>query len=93
MGEIAIAEALAHGLGVVSTTAGAIPEVVRDGREAILVPPGDERALAAALVRVVRDPALLTAMQAAAIVRAQALPRWEDTQRDFAEALRSAAEG
>ena len=90
---IAVAEALAHGLGVVSTTAGAIPEVVRDGREAILVPPGDERALAAALVRAVRDPARLTVMQTAAIVRAQSLPRWEDTRREFAEALRSAAEG
>ena len=90
---IAVAEALAHGLGVVSTTAGAIPEVVRDGHEAILVPPGDERALAAALVRAVRDPALLAAMQAAAIARAQTLPRWEDTRREFAEALLSAAKG
>jgi glycosyltransferase involved in cell wall biosynthesis len=89
---IAIAEALAHGLGVISTTAGAIPEVVRDGREALLVPPGDQRALAAALVRAVGDPALRAAMQAAAIARARSLPRWKDTQRDFAEALRSAAE-
>ncbi|MEP7120441.1 MAG: glycosyltransferase family 4 protein [Byssovorax sp.] len=89
---IAVAEALAHGLGVISTTAGAIPEVVRDGREAILVPPGDERALAAALVRVVRDPALREAMASAAIARAAELPRWKDTQREFADALRSAAE-
>ena len=78
---------------MISTTAGAIPEVVRDGREAILVPPGDERALAAALVRAVDDPSLRAAMQAAAIARARALPRWKDTQREFADALRSAAEG
>jgi glycosyltransferase involved in cell wall biosynthesis len=89
---IAIAEALAHGLGVIATTAGAIPEVVRDGREAILVPPGDERALAAALVRVVGDPALRAAMASAAVDRARALPRWKDTQQAFADALRSAAE-
>ncbi len=89
---IAIAEALAHGLGVISTTAGAIPEVVRDGREAILVPPGDERALTAALVRAVADPGLRAAMAAAAITRARALPRWKETQRDFADALRAAAE-
>jgi glycosyltransferase involved in cell wall biosynthesis len=90
---IAIAEALAHGLGIISTTAGAIPEVVRDGREAILVPPGDEPALAAALVQAVADPTLRAAMQAAAIARARALPRWEDTQREFAEALTWAAKG
>ena len=89
---IAIAEALAHGLGVISTTAGAIPEVVRDGREAILVPPGDERALVAALVRAVNDPTLRAAMAAAALTRARELPRWKDTQREFADALRSAAE-
>jgi glycosyltransferase involved in cell wall biosynthesis len=90
---IAIAEALAHGLGVISTTAGAIPEVVRDGREAILVRPGDDRALTAALVRAVDDAPLRAAMQAAAIARAASLPRWKDTQREFADALRSAAEG
>ena len=89
---IAIAEALAHGLGVISTTAGAIPEVVRDGREAILVPAGDERALRAALVRAVDDPALRASMQTAALARARELPRWKDTQREFADALRSAAE-
>lgn len=84
---IAIAEAVAHGLAVISTTAGAIPEVVRDGAEAILVTPGDERALAAAIARVTGDPGKLAAMQAAAIERAAALPRWSDTQREFAAAL------
>ena len=84
---IAIAEAVAHGLAVISTMAGAIPEVVRDGAEAILVTPGDERALAAAIARVTGDPGKLAAMQAAAIERAAMLPRWSDTQREFAAAL------
>lgn len=84
---MAIAEAVAHGLGVISTTAGAIPEVVRDGAEAILVPPGDERALAAAIALAVGDPGRRAEMQAQAIARARMLPRWSDTQRAFAEAL------
>lgn len=87
---IVLAEAVAHGLGVISTTAGAIPEVVRDGAEAILVPPGDERALAEAITRAVSDPIRRAEMQAQAIARARELPRWSETQRAFAEAIAGA---
>ncbi len=90
---IVLAEALSHGLGVIATTAGAIPEVVRDGEEALLVPPGDERALARALARVAADRARVTAMQAHALTRAHALPRWRDTQARFAEALITLSDG
>jgi glycosyltransferase involved in cell wall biosynthesis len=52
------AEAMACGVPVVATTGGAIPEVVgRDGRAALLVPPGDAGALASAIVEVLDDPA------------------------------------
>ena len=45
-------------LPVVSTTIGAIPEIVDDGIDGLLVPPNDAEALAAALERLVREPAL-----------------------------------
>ncbi|HEV2812322.1 MAG TPA: glycosyltransferase family 4 protein [Solirubrobacteraceae bacterium] len=48
-------EALAAGIPVVSTTAGAIPELLRDGRDALLVPPDDPDALADAVRRLVDD--------------------------------------
>lgn len=51
------AEALAAGIPVVATRAGALPEVVRDGVDGVLVPPGDTEALARALVRLGGDPA------------------------------------
>lgn len=48
-------EAMAAGTPVVATAAGALPEVLGDA--AILVPPGDVDALAAALARVIGDDA------------------------------------
>jgi glycosyltransferase involved in cell wall biosynthesis len=43
---------------VVATTVGGLPEMVEDGRTGYLVPPRDERALADAIVRVLRNKPL-----------------------------------
>ncbi len=55
---LVILEALAHGLAVVCTPVGEIPDALADGEEALFVPPGDPRALAAQLQRVLADHAL-----------------------------------
>jgi glycosyltransferase involved in cell wall biosynthesis len=49
------AEAMACGLPVVTTTGGALPEVVEDGVTGILVPPADARALAEAMDNLMKD--------------------------------------
>lgn len=69
------AEALAHGLPIVATTAGAIPDTV-PGDAGLLVPPGDVRALSEALRRVVEDTALRTRLAAAARQAGRSLPDW-----------------
>jgi glycosyltransferase involved in cell wall biosynthesis len=51
----AMLEALATARPVVATTAGGIPDVVRDPEHALLVPPGDPHALAPALERALGD--------------------------------------
>src|SRR5207302_9139522 len=54
-------EAMAAGVPLVATTGGALPEVVgEDGRNALLVPPGDPGALAGAIGRVLDEPDLRT---------------------------------
>jgi GT2 family glycosyltransferase/glycosyltransferase involved in cell wall biosynthesis len=59
-----IREAFLAGLPVVASSVGGIPEMVRDGVDGLLVPPGDAGALAAALRRLVDDPALLAHLRA-----------------------------
>lgn len=57
-------EALVAGRPVVASAVGAIPEVLRDGRDALLIPPDDPQALAGAVGRLVEDPALSERMVA-----------------------------
>src|SRR5690606_34035865 len=83
---MALAEALAYGLPIVSTTGGAIPETV-PAAEGVLVPPGDDRALARALARLIDDPRERARLAAGAAAARAALPTWQDACAKFAAAL------
>ena len=68
---IAALEPMAFGLPVISTTAGALPEVIEDGKTGILVPPGDVQALAKAILSLLTDQAKARQMGNQGKVRAQ----------------------
>src|SRR5262249_24420429 len=55
---VAVIEACALGLPVVATAVGGIPDLLTDGENALLVPDNDHQAMAAAVLRLLRDPAL-----------------------------------
>ena len=57
-----VPQALAVGTPVVASTVGGSPEIVRDGETGRLVPPGDARALARAILKMLADPAAARAM-------------------------------
>jgi glycosyltransferase involved in cell wall biosynthesis len=81
-----VAEARAHGLPVVSTTTGAIAELV--SRETgILVPPGDVKALREALRIIVQDADRRAAFSAQARLTCESLPRWPDACARMAATL------
>lgn len=54
----ALLEAMACGLPAVATRVGAAPQMVKDGVDGFLVPPGDAGALANAIERLLADPNL-----------------------------------
>jgi glycosyltransferase involved in cell wall biosynthesis len=62
-------DAMACGKPIVATSAGGIPEVVRDGTTGLLVQPRDHEAMAAALVRLLTDEPARRAMGAAGLAR------------------------
>lgn len=80
------AEALAHGLPVISTTAGAIDSTV-PAHASLLVPPGDEAALREALQQMVMDDALRARLTAGAVEVADTLPDWDTAVDRWVAAL------
>jgi len=77
-------EAMAAGLCLVSTAAGGVPFIVRDGHDGLLVPRGDAAAMAAAVRRILTEPALAARLSRGARATAEeldwsrVLPRWQD---------------
>jgi len=89
---MALAEALAHGLPVISTTAGAIPDTV-PADAGVLVPPGDGAALRAALQRLMDDAEWRGQLAAGARAARHRLPTWADSAARFAHALETLGNG
>jgi glycosyltransferase involved in cell wall biosynthesis len=82
-------EAMACAVPLVATTGGAIPEVVgRHGETALLVPPNDPHALAAAICHALDDPDLRRRLGAAGRERALARFTWQVTAQGTVEQYR-----
>jgi glycosyltransferase involved in cell wall biosynthesis len=83
---MAVAEAVAHGLPVVATMTGAIPDLIGDDA-GLLVPVGDTPALTAALARVLGDSSLRACLAEGARRRRARLPTWDDAAGVMSTAL------
>jgi len=80
------AEALAHGLPIIATNGGAIPDTV-PASAALLVPPGDVTALRNALRSLFSDANLRARLAAGAAQAAASLPDWPTAVDRWAAAL------
>ena len=93
---LSITEALAHGLPVIGTDTGGVPEALGTttlGAPAVLVRPDDDAALAAALRTWLDDDEFRGRLQAAARERRTTLPRWQRTVERIDGVLRVIEQG
>jgi glycosyltransferase involved in cell wall biosynthesis len=81
-------EAMACGAPVIATRTGAIPEYAEGA--ALLIDPGDRRALREAMVRLLSDEPLRRDLRARGIERAKQMP-WDRSARLMTELLAEAA--
>jgi glycosyltransferase involved in cell wall biosynthesis len=88
-----VAEALAHGLPVVGSAVGGVPEALGTTASGevpgILVPADDADALADAIRQWLADPAVRARLRTAARDRSGSLPRWSETAASLEEVLRA----
>lgn len=84
-------ESMACGLPVVSTWVGGVPYLVSDSQTALLVPPGDDDAMAAAALRLLHEPALWQRLSRNGLAEAQRYS-WHRVSPLLARLYRSAME-
>jgi glycosyltransferase involved in cell wall biosynthesis len=87
---MAYAEAVAYGLPIIGSNAGAIPDTVPP-QAGLLTEPGDVPALAKALRSLIGDADLRRRLADAARTAAPQLPSWQQSARIFARALETLA--
>ena len=73
-------EAASHGLPCIAGRSGGVPEAIDEGESGLLLPPGDSAAFAAAVERLLADPATLRRLSQGALQWAASHP-WEASAR------------
>ena len=89
---IAVLEGWRAGIPVLATTHGGPPEFTRDGRDAVLIDPDDEAAVADAIRRVLTDRAVADALGEAGNARVRDFT-WHAVADAYEELYRSAING
>ena len=80
---------MAAGLPIVTTTVGAVPDVV--GEAAVLVPPDSPHACAEAILMLSRNPVMARSLADAAVARVSTRYRWAELGPQYAAVYEQAA--
>jgi glycosyltransferase involved in cell wall biosynthesis len=87
---VSIVEAMAMGMCIVATTVGGLPHLLKDGETALLVPPGNEREMACAMLRILEDQELAERLSRNARSVAESMD-WVQVTPKWLELIRSVA--
>ncbi len=87
-----VLESMSAGRPIVASHIAGIPQVITNGEHGLLVPEGDAHALAAALVRLLDDPAFAARLGAAARQRVERELRWRHIAARFEQVYAAACE-
>lgn len=89
---ISILEAFASGVPVVSTCAGGIPDMVEHGISGLLVPIGDDEAMAREVLRIFQNPEVATSLRQAGLAEADKYA-WSQVRAKWLDAYARSAAG
>jgi glycosyltransferase involved in cell wall biosynthesis len=89
---VVLIEALLHSRPVIASASGGITDVVIDGRTGLLAPPGDAPALAAAIARLMDDPALAARLTEEGRAHVEAQFSWDAIVAQLAGIYQSVAQ-
>ena len=90
---IAAAEAMALDRAVIASRVGGLPSLIEDGVSGLLVPPGNDVALASAMQRLLNDPVLRTTLGSTAGTRVRREYLWERTGQGYEDIFRRVIAG
>ena len=86
---LTIAESMAAGIPVISTTAGAIPEIMKDGETGLLVPPDDIEALKIAIIYALENRDKMQSRAKAAQEKVKKIFSWDSAAKKHIEIYKS----
>jgi glycosyltransferase involved in cell wall biosynthesis len=76
---ISYLEGMAFGLPAIGTTAGAIPQLISDGKNGCLIKPGDSKTLAERIQTLAMDREILAGLSLSALQHYQTQPTWDES--------------
>jgi len=84
--------AIAHGRPLIASRLGAFGELIDDGKNGFLVPPGDDQALAGAMSLMIRQPELREILADGMAKTRASVPSWGEIARQTAKVYRALGE-
>jgi len=86
---VVLLEAMASGVPVIGSNIGGIPDIIKNNVNGLLVPPGDSKALAMAIIMILQDPDLAERLRKAGLETVKERFSWDAITEQFIDIYRN----